>query len=581
MDVDYFVITALPVESEALFDHLPEPRPLASTGYWIADIKTERGEISSVLMYRPGCGQGTNAANTRTSYTIARYHPRVVLLVGIAGGFDEHGVCLGDVLVPEFIDPYELAKVKPEETKRRHPPETVTAGHVIEIAKALCPIEWYKGMKNSRPSNRERDFPEIQCRDRGVVGSGDKNLADRDAPERQYLKERHEDRALGFEMEAAGVASACRPEATPYAVIKAVQDNGTLDKDNDLIKDKWREYSAEAAAHLTVLVIQKCSLGKGKDSESQPSGRIAEVTSGDPDFDLVARFQMDESDQTIRNLRNPARILACLGHRDLAVLYTARDYLLHSKFGTLSAALTPGGEAVFARLVALGLLEEAATRRTKEFFENLVWTGKLTELGKGAIDANDNTPIAELSVPRNLRHLSLFDLEVADDLSWHAEFATGVTRLRRNKLWPTLLDPLVRGGLYKLVHDTDKFISTARMPLCNAVTNVMATISLNKSARQVQPLTSQQYAVLKQIRQYFPRARLPYVVFPRRFVTKNSGTISLLISLELICTNKVGVDTLVSLSMLGSTLEPDGTFSTAGGAAEKQTLWVDIRPIDE
>ncbi|MBI2855081.1 MAG: hypothetical protein HYX87_09225 [Chloroflexi bacterium] len=276
MNVDYFVLTALPDESEALFKHLPEPRDLTE-GYWISDLETEQGGFRSVLIYRPGCGQGTNAANSRTSYTITKYHPCVVLLTGIAGGFDEHGVCLGDVLVHGFIEPYELAKVTPEKRERRHPTESVTAGPVIEVAKAIRSTEWYKGIKKSRPNNRERAFPEILWRDRGVVGSGDKNLANRNSPERRYLQKKHKERALGFEMEGAGVASACKPTATPYAVVKAVQDNGTIDKDDPSLKDEWREYAADAAATLATQLMQKCSFFDRKASDSEAGMEIGKI----------------------------------------------------------------------------------------------------------------------------------------------------------------------------------------------------------------------------------------------------------------------------------------------------------------
>ncbi len=263
MNEDFFILTALPEEFAPMLSDLSEIEELAH-GFQRAKITNIHGVSRQVLLYPIGCGQGTNKANSITTEAILKYRPRVVLLVGIAGGFDEHGVCLGDVLVPEYIDAYELAKkssAKPK-IKRRQPPFSVTAAEVVRVAKSIMvsPQDWLLNINEQRPNNKERDLPKIHAVDRGVLGSGEKNLADQAAEEREYLKKTHENRALGFDMEAAGLAVACKEHAVPFAVIKGVQDNGTLAKDDPKTKDEWRVYAADAAAALTILIMRKCNL---------------------------------------------------------------------------------------------------------------------------------------------------------------------------------------------------------------------------------------------------------------------------------------------------------------------------------
>ena len=56
------------------------------------------------------------ALNT-TKDAINRWKPRYVLLVGIAGGFEENDARLGDILVSDQIIDYELQKLKPDGRK--------------------------------------------------------------------------------------------------------------------------------------------------------------------------------------------------------------------------------------------------------------------------------------------------------------------------------------------------------------------------------------------------------------------------------------------------------------------------------
>jgi len=263
MYVDYFVVTALKEEGDAVRRHLDNLESQSTEGFWIGTVNstTDLGDgvdLHRVLLYLPGSGQGTKAAQSLAGEGIRGWNPNAVLLVGIAGGFQEHGVCLGDVLVPEFVDPYELAKKTPRRVIRREPPSRVSARKIWQLARGIAASsdEWYRDIKERRPDNQERDFPAIVVPDRGVLGSGDKNLADERAEERWYLKDAHGDRAIGFDMEAAGVMFACLENGRPFAVIKGVQDNGTIDKDNKE-KDRWRLYACDAAATAAKIIMSR------------------------------------------------------------------------------------------------------------------------------------------------------------------------------------------------------------------------------------------------------------------------------------------------------------------------------------
>src|SRR6266852_5961522 len=107
-DVDFLVVTAVKDEYDAVLRLLPDPKMQGPD--IVASIP---GVESAPDFYRVALivtGQSNAVAQAAVSNAINRCRPLAVILVGIAAGFTEAGVGLGDILLPSWIVPYEHAK---------------------------------------------------------------------------------------------------------------------------------------------------------------------------------------------------------------------------------------------------------------------------------------------------------------------------------------------------------------------------------------------------------------------------------------------------------------------------------------
>jgi nucleoside phosphorylase len=98
--VDFVIVTALEEERDALLNKLPAPRKTNPSEddirlYYSADLAVtfdegNSGTYSVVVMCLPAMGRVQ--ATSATADAIRRWHPRYVVLVGIAGGIAAKGV---------------------------------------------------------------------------------------------------------------------------------------------------------------------------------------------------------------------------------------------------------------------------------------------------------------------------------------------------------------------------------------------------------------------------------------------------------------------------------------------------------
>src|SRR5271165_4491301 len=116
--VDFVLVTALEEERTALLAKLPDCQPLPPGQQDIRRYYSGRlpvtlpggpaGHYSVVVMQL--LGMGRLQAATATGDAIKRWHPRYIIMVGIAGGVAAKGARLGDVLVSQQVVDYELQK---------------------------------------------------------------------------------------------------------------------------------------------------------------------------------------------------------------------------------------------------------------------------------------------------------------------------------------------------------------------------------------------------------------------------------------------------------------------------------------
>ena len=276
-EVDFLVVTALPVETEAVRALLEDVKPFGND--LLGRVTREHSkEEYSVALTEIGA-MGTDAAQAAAKDAIVSTNPKWVILTGIAAGFPESGVNLGDLLVPYYIVDYELAKIRerpvgflqtikaifksPAETERveyEHRAKIMPVSHPLwRTARALArngATSWNDRIPEKRPDNKTGP-PPVHSESSSVLGCGKKLVASELAEARKWLLSQYKKDAIGLEMESIGVLTACRSEDKPFLLVKGAQDPATATKDEPGKKDQWRRYAAEAAAAFVIELIQR------------------------------------------------------------------------------------------------------------------------------------------------------------------------------------------------------------------------------------------------------------------------------------------------------------------------------------
>ena len=193
---------------------------------------------------------------------------RIVIMCGIACGFpnksdEETNVCLGDIVVSEYVVKHDLIKETDTETLRRGIPERAaitlkTAYQRLDAAKAnhenmmwqeyvdlavqaLGP-EWGRPLDNNdRPDKKSRHFI-------GLVVSGGtlvKSESIREKIRSSYPK------ALALEMEGTGVAKGTAVAQRQFFIVRGISDLGDANKD-----DVWHRFAAISAAAFTRRLLE-------------------------------------------------------------------------------------------------------------------------------------------------------------------------------------------------------------------------------------------------------------------------------------------------------------------------------------
>jgi len=253
--VDFVLVTALAEERDAVLDKLPGCRKLPPTKddiltYFQAELPLtfpggETGAYQTIIV--PLHKMGRVQAATATTEAITRWHPRYIVLVGIAGGMAAQGISIGDILIADQIVDYELQKITAQGPQirwevHRADPRLLNACH------NLMDESWQKLVRVKRPG---RSKPR---RHTGPIASGDKVIAFGDVLE-QYREVWP--KLIGVEMEAAGVATAAfqSSEKPGFFMVRCVSDLADEHKDSADV-GKWRSYVCDAAASFAIALLK-------------------------------------------------------------------------------------------------------------------------------------------------------------------------------------------------------------------------------------------------------------------------------------------------------------------------------------
>ena len=184
---------------------------------------------------------------------VERFRPEFIVLSGIAGGIaGRDGVQLGDVVVADHVDWYEMRKLAGGESKIRkqavdHPSAFLRDAIIGTVERDGT---WAGRVTRKRPGGGTLKMIE------GNIIAGDKVLGDqRNKYQREVLEEF--DKALAVDMESYGLGRAvyeCRGTRRynlGYMIVRGISDL-VADEHNNATRQKWRDYAAATAAAFAV-----------------------------------------------------------------------------------------------------------------------------------------------------------------------------------------------------------------------------------------------------------------------------------------------------------------------------------------
>jgi len=244
-DCDFLILTPLAQERDSVLKYLEGTKKAKVDSKfkhvsYLGEVKTTFPDDTTAtykVAIVPLIDMGRAEAATATVQGLERWRPRYVILVGIAGGFRNAGVSLGDILIANQIADYEEQKLRDNASTIRWQTFRVDAG-LLAQAQNLSG-EWASQIAEPRPVEGR------PCVQFGVICSGDKVIAN------DLLEKFHDtwSRLIGVEMEAGGVARAVAESGNcqGFFMIRSVSDLADGNKDSTEVKS-WRNYACEAAA---------------------------------------------------------------------------------------------------------------------------------------------------------------------------------------------------------------------------------------------------------------------------------------------------------------------------------------------
>jgi len=175
---------------------------------------------------------------------LLRFPPKLLLMSGICGGFDERGVELNDVIFTNSVFGYDRERLSDEQYRRGIQPQVYRASPSL------------LGLIANFKAQLSNDLG-VRVHHEKSLASGDKLLAQRRNKLRKAILDISPD-IFGVEMEGVGFFQALYDAqvSTDAAIIKAVSDLGDEEQQSQDKKEKQMK-AAKIAAQVTVNVIEK------------------------------------------------------------------------------------------------------------------------------------------------------------------------------------------------------------------------------------------------------------------------------------------------------------------------------------
>lgn len=193
-----------------------------------------------------------NSAYT-TTVLLVKYHPDIVINVGVAGGFDKAQKILDFAIAESFI--YTDVDI----TNLNFKPGQIMGEPLYFPAseKLNCLI---KSLEDDMRTTFSKEFQEIKEKrinfHYGILGSSDQFIY-RDDQVKNIQK--NFPNVICVEMEGASIAHVCYKFDTPIVAIRSLSDIAVSKEDNTVDFSNSLEVASKSAAMLSILLVEKIS----------------------------------------------------------------------------------------------------------------------------------------------------------------------------------------------------------------------------------------------------------------------------------------------------------------------------------
>jgi nucleoside phosphorylase len=238
LKADLVLVTVTPVETEAILAHVSKKRKVSigNRAYHDLDII---GGAKTFLVQLPHMGSGGSGGSLKTvEAAILALSPWAVIMVGIAFGFDPANQRIGDILISQQIQDYDLERVGSGPSKY---PRGNRVSASASLLSNFITSQYYIFEDWPNP-------PQIYA---GLILSGSKLVDDEDFRNQLHMIAPN---AVGGEMEGVGLYEAALNKGVEWLLVKAISD--WADGKKHVHKKEYQQLAAEHAARFTIKAIE-------------------------------------------------------------------------------------------------------------------------------------------------------------------------------------------------------------------------------------------------------------------------------------------------------------------------------------
>jgi nucleoside phosphorylase len=290
------ILTALKVEYMAVREHLTglkeEIHPQGTV--YERGTFTAGNQIWDVAIAQ--IGAGNSGVATEAERAIARFSPRVILFVGVAGGIKKE-LKIGDVVVGTKIYKYDFGKALTDRTLPR--PTLGNSSHrLVQRAQAESRnSDWLDRIKPSFTSDNPSVYVE-------AIAAGEKVIASSRSPICKFLREYYDD-AYAVEMEGFGfLEAAWRNDSVSAIVIRGISDK--LDKKAQSDAANSQKVASAHASAFAFEMLSKLDGPNGTEgsqetaAEYQGEAVAVDLNQKPPESLAILHFRQNEKGYKLR-----------------------------------------------------------------------------------------------------------------------------------------------------------------------------------------------------------------------------------------------------------------------------------------